>query len=300
MKFSIITVCYNSGKTISRAIQSVLDQTFVDYEYIIVDGNSTDLTLEIIKKYQPLFSGKLRYVSENDSGIYNAMNKGAAMATGDYLLFLNSDDYYSSEMLDNLDRNSSLKQANILYGDIHFIGEDKSFIWKAHLDEICFQMCMGHIGTAIMKQTFLDCAGFDESYSVAADWDLFLRAFLAGKSFQYCPGAFSYFIAGGLSSVSDFSHEHEKLIKKNLTPYISLDYREIRTLHCCDQSIDENERDKIFQKISFGNTDNICKLFVSNYSRYINRVYRERISRIENSTSWKITSPVRKILDVFR
>ena len=94
MKFSLITVAFNSSKTISDTFQSVLSQTYNNIEYIIVDGNSTDDTLEIIKAYEPKFNGRMRWISEPDKGLYDAMNKGIKMATGDVVGIINSDEEY--------------------------------------------------------------------------------------------------------------------------------------------------------------------------------------------------------------
>ena len=97
MKLSIITVTYNSERTLRDTMESILSQTFQDFEYIIVDGASKDATLDIIREYEPRFQGKMRYLSEPDKGIYDAMNKGFAMATGDVIGILNSDDFFTSE-----------------------------------------------------------------------------------------------------------------------------------------------------------------------------------------------------------
>lgn len=98
MKISIITATYNSGKTVGDTLKSVLAQTYHDYELLVVDGASKDNTLEVVKKMEPLFEGRMRYISEPDKGIYDAMNKGIRMATGDVIGILNSDDFYTSEM----------------------------------------------------------------------------------------------------------------------------------------------------------------------------------------------------------
>ncbi len=100
--FSIITVCWNSDKTISRTIESVLGQDFQDYEYLIVDGDSTDRTIDIIKTYEPQFNGKLKYKSEPDKGIYDAFNKGIERATGKYIWLVNSDDFIEPGVLGKL------------------------------------------------------------------------------------------------------------------------------------------------------------------------------------------------------
>lgn len=100
--FSIATSCLNSEKTIERTIKSVLAQTFTDYEYIIVDGGSTDGTLDIIMKYEPLFKGRMRWYSEPDKGIYDAFNKGVKHSNGYFCWNVNSDDWIESEALSEL------------------------------------------------------------------------------------------------------------------------------------------------------------------------------------------------------
>lgn len=97
MKISIITVTYNSEKTLKDTLDSVLKQTYTNYEHIIVDGLSKDNTIQIIKEYEPKYNGKLKYISEKDSGLYDAMNKGIKMATGNIIGILNSDDIYAHE-----------------------------------------------------------------------------------------------------------------------------------------------------------------------------------------------------------
>ena len=95
MKVSIITVAFNSAATIAHCMQSVLDQSYSNIEYIVVDGLSKDNTLNIVREFEPLFAGKMRWISENDNGIYDAMNKGLHMATGDVVGILNSDDFFT-------------------------------------------------------------------------------------------------------------------------------------------------------------------------------------------------------------
>ena len=97
MKISLITVTYNSEKTLQKTIQSVLAQKFINLEYIIIDGQSKDNTVSIIKESEPLFNNNLKWISEKDTGIYDAMNKGIKMATGDIIGILNSDDYFTSD-----------------------------------------------------------------------------------------------------------------------------------------------------------------------------------------------------------
>jgi len=99
MKISIITATYNSGATLRDTMESVLRQTYTQIEHIIVDGASTDNTMDIVRELEPLYQGRLRYVSEPDRGIYDAMNKGIAMATGDIIGILNSDDFFTTDSI---------------------------------------------------------------------------------------------------------------------------------------------------------------------------------------------------------
>lgn len=96
MKVSVITATWNSGATLCDTLESVLNQTYPDIEHVIVDGGSTDNTMELVREYEPRYNGKLRYISEPDKGIYDAMNKGVEMATGDIIGILNSDDFYTA------------------------------------------------------------------------------------------------------------------------------------------------------------------------------------------------------------
>ena len=121
---SIITATYNSAETINDTIKSVLCQTNKDFEYIIVDGGSTDETIDIVKSYESEFSGRLKWVSEKDKGIYDAMNKGIKMASGDIIGILNSDDFYTDEdVLQTVADNFLNHSVDAIYGDIHFVHE---------------------------------------------------------------------------------------------------------------------------------------------------------------------------------
>ena len=96
MKISIITATFNSGKTVGDTFMSVLNQTYNDYELIVVDGGSKDDTVDILRHYELIFNGRMKWISESDRGIYDAMNKGIAIATGDVVGFLNSENFYTS------------------------------------------------------------------------------------------------------------------------------------------------------------------------------------------------------------
>ena len=125
MKVSIITAVYNAEKTIGNTIESILEQTYTNIEYIIIDGGSKDKTIDIIKEFEPKFQGRLKWISERDKGIYDAMNKGIRMATGDIIGILNSDDFFTSDDV-ILTVNETFERYNpdAIYGDIHFVNDD--------------------------------------------------------------------------------------------------------------------------------------------------------------------------------
>lgn len=126
MKISIITATYNSSATLRATIRSILSQTYQDIEHIVVDGASTDDTLTIIQEYEPQFDGRMRWVSEKDNGLYDAMNKGIRMATGDMVGILNSDDFFTSPDVLRQVAEVFQKEPNLnaVYGDIHFVNPD--------------------------------------------------------------------------------------------------------------------------------------------------------------------------------
>ena len=126
MKISLITITYNSEKTLADTLQSVLKQTYPQLEYIVVDGASQDNTLSIIQQYEPLFDGKLKWISEPDKGLYDALNKGINMATGDVIGILNSDDFFTSnDILEKIaDAFIIYPETDAVYGDVHFVHPD--------------------------------------------------------------------------------------------------------------------------------------------------------------------------------
>lgn len=122
MKISLVTVTFNSAMTLPATIQSVLFQSYPDIEYIIVDGASKDNTLSIIKEYEPYFNGRMHWISESDKGLYDAMNKGIRMATGDIVGIINSDDFYHHrEVITRVAETFQDKSVQAVYGDVRFV-----------------------------------------------------------------------------------------------------------------------------------------------------------------------------------
>lgn len=186
MKITIVTICYNAEKSIGETMDSVVSQTYKDIEYIIVDGASQDKTLLYIQKYQQKYPF-MKIVSEPDSGIYAAMNKGIQMATGEYILFLNSGDRFYNETV--LEKASRQLRANIVYGDVvrEFETEaiHESYRGKWYIFWLLLQGRMMSHQCIFTKTEVMKRYGFDETYRICADYDFVVRAMKHKESFQH-------------------------------------------------------------------------------------------------------------------
>lgn len=204
MKLSIITVCFNAERTIEKTIKSILGQTFTKYEWIVVDGKSTDRTNEIIKEYIPKFEQKgikVDYRSEYDKGIYDAMNKGAQRATGEYLTYMNADDlYYKNDSIERVITILENTSADIVYGDCCFIKPTEQYIEKAKAIETITYHLPFCPQAAFVKSELQRQLQFDTQFRISADYDFFLRAYLQGNQFQRVEQVVAYFTFGGASN----------------------------------------------------------------------------------------------------
>ena len=188
MKVSIITATYNSGMTLRDTIESVLRQSYGQIEHVIVDGGSNDNTLDIIREFEPQYQGRLKWISEKDRGIYDAMNKGIALATGDVIGILNSDDFYTSDnVVEILARTLEETGSDAVYGDIHFVDDrdlcrcvryysSKGFRrWKMRLGWM-----PAHPSFYCRKAIYEKYGNFDTSYKIGADFENLLRFIFTG------------------------------------------------------------------------------------------------------------------------
>jgi glycosyltransferase involved in cell wall biosynthesis len=190
LKISIITVCYNSEKHIKTAIESVINQTYKNIEYIIVDGASKDKTVDIVKSYGDKIT---KFVSEPDKGIYDAMNKGFQMATGDYLAVINSDDFYmSNDAIESVVNELNKKQTDSLFADLIYVEEnntDKQVrYWKSN-EFVKGSFKKGwhpaHPTFFVKNEIYKKYGYFDLSFKLAADFELMLR-FLEKHQISSC------------------------------------------------------------------------------------------------------------------
>lgn len=186
---SIITATFNSAKTLKDTIQSVLRQTNKDFEYLIIDGGSTDETIDIVKSYESEFSGRLKWVSEKDEGIYDAMNKGIKMASGDVVGILNSDDYFTSDdILQTVDNAFKSHEIDAIYGDIHFIRDGNPQKCVRYYSSRMFRPFWLRFGfmpahpSFYCKREIFDKAGlYSLDYKIGADYEMMVRLFKRHK-----------------------------------------------------------------------------------------------------------------------
>jgi glycosyltransferase involved in cell wall biosynthesis len=206
MKISVITVAYNSAATIRDTLESVAAQDHPDIEYIVIDGASRDDTMKIVEEFRDKIA---HLVSEKDRGIYDAMNKGLALATGDVICFLNSDDYYTTpHELSRVAREMADPAIDAIFGDVVFINPDNpdKIIRRYRSDRFTpSRLAWGWMPAhpaAFMRRKIYDQVGkFSTDYKIAADFEFFVRAFAKNAyAFKHVSNAFVTMRAGGAST----------------------------------------------------------------------------------------------------
>lgn len=215
MKVSIITAAYNSGKTLRDTMRSVLSQSYPDFEHIIVDGASMDNTIDVIREMEPRYNGRLKWISEPDKGIYDAMNKGIALATGDVIGILNSDDFYTSQgVLTKVSMEMMDNKVDAVFGDIHFVDNDDLLTCVRYYSSRMFywwMMPMGyqpaHPSFYCRKSVYDKYGAFDLTFRVASDFEHLLRLLYVNRiKTRYIPMDFVTMRTGGASTAGIDSH----------------------------------------------------------------------------------------------
>ena len=222
MKISIITISYNSSKTISETIQSVVKQNYEDLEYIVIDGQSTDNTDEIIRSYS--YSGKItKYINEKDNGIYDAMNKGITHATGDIIGFLNADDIYAkNNVLKKVSQIFKKEDPDSCYGDLVYVDSKHTNhvirYWKSdyyNIRNFYLGWMPPHPTFFVKRSIFLKHGLFNTDLTIASDYELMIRFLNKNRiSTHYIPEVLVKMRAGGVSN-KNLKH----LIKKTTQDY---------------------------------------------------------------------------------
>ena len=185
MKISIITVAFNSENTIEDTMRSVLKQTYTQIEYLVIDGASTDGTLDIVKRYVPLFEGRLKWISEKDNGIYDAMNKGIMMSTGDVVGLLNSDDYFTSDdVIEKMAYSFMDDSVDAIYGDVHFVKNTNLEKCVRYYSSAKFKpmwlrfgFMPAHPSFYCRKRIFEKAGLYRTDYKIGADFEMMVRLF---------------------------------------------------------------------------------------------------------------------------
>ena len=235
MILSIITINRNNAAGLERTMQSVLSQRRTDFEYVVVDGASTDDSVAVITRFAGLFGDRMKWISEPDKGIYNAMNKGIGMASGTYLEFLNSGDCLVSPVIvDNMYKALAEKgNPSILYGnmlkdmpdgtvlrDRCFAGEEISFLGF-------FQGTLNHSPAYIRKKLFDQYGLYDESLKIVSDWKWYLQAIIFGQEKPvYVDIDVTLFDMNGISETNKSldKKERKKVLGQLVSPAILADY----------------------------------------------------------------------------
>jgi glycosyltransferase involved in cell wall biosynthesis len=202
MKFSIITPCFNSVATIRETFEAVLNQTFTDYEYIVVDGGSKDGTLDIIQEYEAKFNGKMRWISEPDNGIYDAMNKGIRMAQGEVIGIVNSDDWYEKNALEKIAEQLS-DDYDFYYGmirNVDSLNREMAVVRFNH--EFLRVYVLQHPGCFVTKKTYEKYGLYSLEYKIAADYELMLRFQKEGVRFLPVDAILTNFSTCGISNTT--------------------------------------------------------------------------------------------------
>ena len=221
--FTIITVCYNSDKTISKTIESVLNQAFQNLEYLIIDGGSSDRTLDIIKKYELHFNERLKLVSEPDNGIYDAMNKGIKIAKGEWIIFLNSGDlFYDNNVLNQLYdfiKLNGLKDCYI-FGDVETVDDCENVIESIRYPEtinskFIVENVFCHQTSVFHRKLFEIHGCYDLTYRIIADYVYTFLLYTKRVKFVHFNGYISKYLVGGYSAVNVNQQFIEKAVCHN-------------------------------------------------------------------------------------
>lgn len=209
MKVSIVTASFNSANTIRDTIDSVLRQTYHDIEYIVKDGGSTDGTVDILKEYEPKFCGRMKWITEKDKGIYDGMNKGILMSTGDVVGTLNSDDFFTDEhVIENMVKAMEEKKVDAVYGDIHFVKNSDlktniRYYSSKHFRPfwLRFGFMPAHPSFYLKRDVYEKAGLYKTDYKIGSDFEMMVRLFHKYRiSYHYLPQDFVTMHSGGAST----------------------------------------------------------------------------------------------------
>ncbi len=207
MKVSVITICFNSEAVIAKTIESVLNQTYKEIEYLIVDGDSKDKTVEIAESYRERLEAEgieYKIISEPDNGIYDAMNKGIRNATGELVGIINSGDYYEPEMIETAVSEYEKEPFDIFYADINLIKENGTVIVKhSKMDKLPTSRHWNH-PTMVVKRAYYEEIGTYKCEGIHDDFEFLLRARKKNAKIRIVSKVLANFLTGGASNAKTF------------------------------------------------------------------------------------------------
>lgn len=202
---TVATVCFNAESTIGRMVESVCAQTSSDFEYVVVDGGSADATLDIVNQSSAELGGRLFVSSEPDAGIYDAMNKAIRLARGEYIIFINADDWCDPELVSSFkELYSDAPDTDVLCGSVQVWNGDvpsrveRAVLSRAH-SSVSQKMVCHHQGMAVSRRWLVSIGGFNTQFSIAADYDLALRLVRHGLTWRATDMVVANYRLGGHS-----------------------------------------------------------------------------------------------------
>lgn len=217
-KLTVVTICYNAKDYISSTFDSIRKQTSTAFEYVVIDGGSDDGTLELIRENQDIID---YWCSEPDDGIADALNKGVARSSGEYIVFLHADDYFLNEFSAAKALNSITKNTDLVAFDIYFEtdsgrrrGRPRGFNFYTN-----FKMPFYHPGVLCRRSLFERLGGFNSGFKIAMDYDFFLRAYRAKASYSIESEVLTVFRNTGISSREDWKSLQQRFREEKKAHY---------------------------------------------------------------------------------
>lgn len=241
-KLSIITINFNDSKGLQKTIESVINQTYLNYEFIVIDGGSSDDSKSIIEKYQSKIT---HWVSEKDTGIYNAMNKGILNAQGEYCLFLNSGDYlFNTTVFENVF--SKKTDADIIYGNMQIDWGNTNITVGKMPQKMTFEHMyldtLWHPVSFIKRNLFEKYGMYNEAYKIVADYDFFFKVIIMHSvSMQYIDLVISSYNVNGLSSLAE-----NKILEKNERQKVKQSYLPAAIIEFADKKCSPQQQGNSF------------------------------------------------------
>lgn len=247
VQLSIITINLNNAKGLLQTFKSIDKQIYNNFECVIIDGNSSDESIEIIKSYEPILLSKnisFCWISEKDKGIYHAMNKGIIKASGKYCFFLNSGDWFANDhVLESIFKTQPTE--GIVFGNLKVVNPDKSIktiYGKKNLTfmDLYMSNVVKHQSAFIKTRLFYQHEFYNEDNKIVSDWEFFLKVLgFKNVSYRYINVIIAFFDNNGISNYSDeiCKYERESVIKHELAPLMRLDYEKWSELRYLESAL---------------------------------------------------------------